>query len=453
MRTRSWPIFGGLGLVFIAVLGLLALRSAGRKPIAETKATKEKTTSLDTSNVLPVAPKSPTSSAHASGQTIDWPVFRGNGLQTGLAGSSLPEPIVVRWVFTPNKYLLATRVGSLFASSTCSPVPVLPLVAARMEVPADGIESTVAIFGGTAYVGSLDEHLFALDLSTGRVNWVYKAGPIRSPVGFSDQYVYVGDTDGLLHCLSATTGRRRWVFNAEAEITSGLDFTADAVLFGTNDESLCCLSKQGEQRWRFRVPGGPVMGTPAVVGNRTFAAGCDSTLHVIDLGSGRETGNTIDLGGQVGASVAVLSDRLYVGTMSSQVLGIDWMKGEILWSFEAASRRQPFFSSPAVTDQLVIVGSRDHRVYALDRQTGQPVWSFPTRKKVDSSPVVVGQRVFVGSSDGNLYVLDLDNGTELQKFALGSAITASPAVGGNCLVIGTTDGTVYCLGAKRSAGK
>jgi outer membrane protein assembly factor BamB len=330
----------------------------------------------------------------------DWPLFRGNPLQTGVAASSLPENLEIRWKFKAK----------------------------------DGIEGAAAIVNGIVYIGSLDEHLYALDLATGQVKWTYqtdpangtKVGPIRASPSVRDGLVYVGDADGMFHCVEA----------------------GDTVLFGSSDENLYCLSKDGKEQWKFKVPGGPVMGTPAIVGDRTFAAGCDSTLHVLDTTKGTEVAGTVDLGGQVGATVAVIGDQVYLGTMSGEVLAINWKKGEILWRFEAPRAKQPFYASAAATENLILIGSRDKRVYALERKSGKEVWSFATKKKVDSSPVIAGQRVFVGSSDGNLYMLELASGNERKHFTLGREITASPAVGDNSLVIGTMDGSIYCFGTK-----
>lgn len=352
----------------------------------------------------------------------DWPLFRGNALQTGVAASALPEKLDIRWKFQAK----------------------------------DGIEGAAAIVQGTVYVGSLDEHLYALGLATGQVKWTYqtdqakgtKVGPIRTSPSVRDGLVYVGDADGMFHCVEATTGKKRWTFDTGAEISSSANFVGDTVLFGCSDEHLYCLSKDGKERWKFKVPGGPVMGTPVIVENRTFAAGCDSTLHVLDTAKGTEVAGTVDLGGQVGATVAVIGDQLYVGTMSGEVLAINWKKGEILWRFEAPRAKQPFYASAAATNDLVIIGGRDKHVYALDRSSGKPVWNFAAKKKVDSSPVVAGGTVYVGSSDGNLYVLDLANGSERTHFSLGKEITGSPAVADNRLVIGTMEGVVYCLGPK-----
>jgi outer membrane protein assembly factor BamB len=344
----------------------------------------------------------------------DWPLFRGNPLQTGVTAQKLPDRLEVLWKFDAK----------------------------------DAIEGTAAIVGGTVYVGSLDEHLYALDLADGRPKWTYKAGPIKAPVSVHDGAVYVGDSDGMFHRVDAAKGTKDWTYKTDGEISSGANFTGDSVLFGSGDENLYRLSlKDGKELWKFSVSGGPVMGTPAVVGGHTFAAGCDSTLHVIDLDTGKET-KSVELSGQVGAAAAVGGDRFYVGTMSNQVQAVDWKKGQVVWTFEAEKRAMPFYASVALTDKLVLAGSRDKRVHALDREKGTEAWSFLTGGKVDSSPVVAGGRVYFGSADGNLYVLD-SKGTQLQKINLGSAVLASPAVGGGRLVIGTEKGAVYCLGAKK----
>jgi outer membrane protein assembly factor BamB len=351
--------------------------------------------------------------ALAACAAADWPIFRGNALQTGVSADKLPAPLAVLWTYKAK----------------------------------DSFEGTAAIVHGTVYAASYDGQLVALALADGKVKWQYKAGPLKVAPSIKAGSIYVGDEDGLFHCVDATKGQKRWTYETQAEITSSANFEGDRLLFGSGDQMLYCLSDKGKDLWKFKVPGGPVMGSPAIVQGRTFVAGCDSMLHVIDTSSGKEIGST-DLGGQVGASVAVGGDRLFVGTMTNQVQAVDWKKIEVVWTFEPTRHAQPFFASAAVSDGLVIVGSRDKNVRALDRQMGKEVWVFPTRGKVDGSPVIAGDRVYVGSLDGNLYVLDLKSGKEVQRLELGRGIAASPAIAEGCVVIGTTDGTLYCLGKK-----
>jgi outer membrane protein assembly factor BamB len=342
----------------------------------------------------------------------DWPLFRGNPLQNGVATSSLPDKLEIRW---------------------------------KIQVK-DAVEATAAIVKDTVYFGAFDQNLYAVSLADGKEKWRYKAGAFKAPPSVFEGAVYVGDEDGMFHCVDAAAGKKRWTFETSGEITSGANFAGDQVLFGSHDSTLYSLRrKDGNETWKFKTQG-PVNGSPVVAGAYTFVAGCDSNLHIVDLKSGKELVQ-IDLDGQAAATGAVLGHRLYVGTMTNEFKAIDLQKKAILWTYEP-QRAQPFYGSAAVTEKLVIVGNRDKFIHALDRENGNLVWTFPTKGRVDGSPVVVGNRVYVGSSDGNLYVLDLAKGTEVQRLELGRGIIASPAVAHHCLVIGTTDGFVYCLGKK-----
>lgn len=349
--------------------------------------------------------------ALAMSAAADWPLFRGNPLQTGVAQGELPPSLAVRWKF---------KAG-------------------------DGIEGTAAIVGDTVYFGSFDEQLYALELAGGKLKWKYKAGPIKASPSVKDGAVYVGNEEGLFHCVDAATGQKRWTFETNGEITSGANFANGQVVFGSHDSTLYCLNaKDGKLVWKLKTEG-PVNGSPAIAQDVTFVAGCDSNLHVVDLKTGKNLVE-IDLGGQAGATAAVVGQQLYVGTMANQFQAVDLSKKALAWTYEP-KRSQPFYASAAVTDKLVIVGGRDKLVHALERPTGKLAWTFATRGRVDSSPVVAGQRILVGSGDGNLYVLDMQ-GQELQRFELGRGIVAGPAVAHGCVVIGTTDGWLVCLGKK-----
>jgi outer membrane protein assembly factor BamB len=354
----------------------------------------------------------PAAPAPTTAPKDDWLLFRGNPAQTGLASSPLPDKLEILWKFATD----------------------------------DGIEGAPAIAKGVVYVGSTDEHLYALSLADGSLKWKYKAGPIKAPPSVRDGKVYVGDSDGVFHCVDAAKGTKIWTFETGAEIISGANFAGDLVLFGSWDESLYCLDKDGKERWKFKTQG-PVNGSPAVVEGKTFVAGCDSQLHVLDAGQGKELA-AVDLNGQAGATAAVVGERLYVGTMSNQFLAVDWKKGEVAWTAQP-ERAQQFYASAAVTDSLIVVGNRDKRVYALERETGKPQWTFVTGGRVDCSPVVVGKRVYVGSLDNHFYVLDLATGKQIQKLELDGPIPGSPAVAADRLVVGTGKGTVYCFGAKQ----
>jgi outer membrane protein assembly factor BamB len=357
-------------------------------------------------------PRGDSAPAAPEGGKNEWPVFRGNALQTGVASSVLADDLAELWKFETK----------------------------------DSIEGAPAVLDGVVYVASMDENLYALNLADGKLKWQYKGGPFKASPAVNGNSVFAGDSDGKFHCVDTTNGTKRWVFETGAEITGGANFFGDLILFGSYDETLYCLTRDGKEKWQFKTQG-PFNGSPAVADGRTFVAGCDSNVHVIDIAKGSEL-TAVDLGSQSGATAAVSGENLYVGTMGNQVQAINWKKGAVAWTFQPAKRAQPFYSSAAVTADLVVIGSRDKRIYALDRKTGTERWSFATDGRVDSSPVAVGNRIFCGSMDGRLYVLDLATGKQLKKIDLDGPVAGSAAVAAGRLLIGTQKGTVYCFGPK-----
>jgi outer membrane protein assembly factor BamB len=345
----------------------------------------------------------------------EWPIIRGDALMTGVGSAELPDQLDEKWTF---------KAG-------------------------DTIEGAPAIVGGVVYFASLDKHLYALDLATGKQKWKVKLGPAKASPSVKGNRIYLGDLDGRFYCVNAADGKVIWTFEAEGEIQASANFHGNNIIFGSHDSSLYCLNPEGKKVWDTKVDG-PINAAAAVVGDRTFATGCsDGILHVIDATNGKELG-TIPTDGQAVSTAAVVGDRVYLSMVSNQVVSVDWKTMKKVWSFEAPKRQMPFYSSAAVVNGLVIAGSRDKKIYAINAKTGTEVWNFVTDGQVDASPVVIGDRVYIGclSNDGNFYVLDLKTGKKLQELNLDSAVTGSVGVGPDCLLVGTDKGTLYCLGKK-----
>ncbi len=345
----------------------------------------------------------------------DWPVFRGSPQMLGVSTEQLPDQLDEVWTFKTS--------GS--------------------------IESAPAVVEGVAYFASTDKFLYALDAKTGKELWRAKLGaPLKASPAVKGGRVYIGDVDGKLFAVDCKTGKTLWTFETQGEIKAGCNFTENAILVGSLDASLYAISTEGQKLWEFKTDG-EVHGSPAVGAGKTFLAGCDRTLHILDATTGQGQA-TIDLAGETAGTIAVAENAAYIGTMTNQVLGLTLTQPKKLWEFEATRRQQPFYSSAAVGEKLIIIGSRDKKVYALDRLTGREVWSMITDGQVDSSPVIVGSKVFAAcmSIDGNCYVFDLNSGRKLQELNLDSAVSGSPAIANQCVFIGSEKGTCYCLGQK-----
>ncbi|GEM_PF-99253 len=343
-----------------------------------------------------------------------WPLIRGNPQATGLARTSLPEKLALRW---------------------------------RVAIDQGGFESTAAIVGGMVYAASSAGKVLALDLASGKIRWEFdtQSGFSSSP-SVDNRFVCLGDVEGKFYCLDREKGVLVWEFATDGPIDSSANFADGRVIFGSQDSYLYCLDLgNGNLVWKYGS-GDQIRCFPAIASNRCFVAGCDGQLHLVDLtdGSCREK---IPLEGPTGNAAAIWENSVFIGTESGAFWALDWAKGEVLW--RAGNERQPLSirTSAAVDNELVIFGARDRHVRAYQRLTGKALWIFEARRKVDSSPVIVGDRVVFGSDDGRLYAVSRQTGELLWEQELGGPIVASPAVAEGCLVIGTTTGELFCLSA------
>ena len=339
-----------------------------------------------------------------------WHTFRGNAQLTGVAPNSLPTNLHLLWTYPTE----------------------------------DAIESTAAIHQNTVYIPSLDTFLYALDLQSGALKWRYAAtSEIRSSPTIAESTLYFGDEGGTFHAVDIRTGQPHWTFTANGGITSTANYTDNRIYFGSYDQHLYCLdATTGSEIWKIATDG-YIHSTPVLYEDLVATAGCDGQLRLLDLEDGRQR-RMIPMGTYVASSAAVLATRAYVGTFGNEVLAVDLKAGVVVWRYQHAVRKFPFYSSPAISEWAAIIGGRDKMVHALDPDNGTPLWTYNAKVRVDSSPVIAGNRVYFGA--GALIALDLATGTEVWRFETGASITASPAIAAGRLIIGATDGVIYSFG-------
>ncbi|MBC7353470.1 MAG: PQQ-binding-like beta-propeller repeat protein, partial [Thermogutta sp.] len=358
----------------------------------------------------------------------DWPVFRGTPTATGLVLGRFDQPPKQAWAFTAEN---------------------------------DSFTATPVVADNTVFLGGNEGNFYAVDLQTGQKRWAWKApAGIVAPAGYWNGHVYVGDINGGFHCLRAQTGDPVWQKEVEGEIDGGPGFATlpsgkQVVVFGSQDTFLYCVDAQtGEIVWK---GGGhdQIRCTPPIVEGRTFIAGCDGKLHVVEIQNGREIA-AIDLEGPTGSTPAVVGSLAYVGTENGVFFGIDWKRAKVVWRYDNENEGGAFRASAAVNERYVVVGSRDKAVHCFDRITGRHVWRFPTRRYVDASPVIVrathqadpdNDLVLAASLDGHVYAVRIRDGQSPWALTVGGAISASPVVVQNALLVATEDGDLLCYRA------
>jgi outer membrane protein assembly factor BamB len=121
---------------------------------------------------------------------------------------------------------------------------------------ASDVDSTPAIDyqSQIAVVGSNDHSVYALDVDTGKVIWVFKTGgEVATSPAIVNQIVAIGSDDGYVYGLDVRTGRLLWKsFHGHKMLCTPLSVLPDGnFCYVTLDECLWCVgSLDGKTVWR-----------------------------------------------------------------------------------------------------------------------------------------------------------------------------------------------------------
>jgi outer membrane protein assembly factor BamB len=78
----------------------------------------------------------------------------------------------------------------------------------------DRIQSSPFAKDNVIYVGSYDQHMYAINTLDGKMKWKYKTfGLIKSSPVLYDGILYFGSDDKFVYALDPTVGKPRWVQN------------------------------------------------------------------------------------------------------------------------------------------------------------------------------------------------------------------------------------------------
>jgi outer membrane protein assembly factor BamB len=304
-----------------------------------------------------------------------------------------------------------------------------------------------------------------------RKNDAGKEMPLRfeAPLVCADGMVFAGSTRGSLIALDAANGEEQWRYETEGIIIGSPNFIFDredaktqrvlgshgqdsrgvlassrskypvaVVVLDQGEGALHCIDvKDGKRIWKTegveRCDGAPG------VGDEVIAFGsCLAKLHIYD-----HTGahlKDIEVGGeaQIAGGVALDGNRAYAGVRDGGMLCFDLDKGDVVWSSDESDDQT--FSTPAVTETMVIYSSDNGWVYGVDKQDGSTLWHHDTNGGQPTSPVVASEQV-IFSADGVLYVLNLKTGQLAWSKEISDEIT-TPALVQDLVIVGADDGTV-----------
>ena len=320
----------------------------------------------------------------------------------------------------------------------------------------DVVRSSPAVSQGIVYVGSNDNHLYALDAGSGQLLWKFDTGDlVQYRPAVSDGMVYLSARDRgshRLHAIDAISGERIWV--AEVPIAFKPDtapMVSGSQVYVTIDSGdLYALSTStGEVVWTFRPPSAPES-PPVVAEGRVFLT-ADSNIFALDEVSGRTIWDrdfywSFDCDA-VDLPALIVDDAVYF-LAGDAIYSNDVSTGETVWSLQLGAAIN---SPPAEAQGFLYIASDGGQFYATDPSKAhykpeEVVWAFDLIDRKLSHPVVSNGILYAQSSDGKLEAYNAAKGYLIWTFDLGDLTDQrSYTAVQNTVYVGASDGSVYAI--------
>ena len=249
----------------------------------------------------------------------------------------------------------------------------------------DRYGSSVMADGKHLYLASRDQHLYALDLKTGREAWRVAAGDIMTatPALYRDLVIFAA-YDGKVRAVSARDGAPRWTFDATLAVPGDLTVSGDRVLLGSRSYDLISLNAAtGQEQWRRYYWFSWIESPPVVRDGVVYTGSSDATnIYAIDLADGALRWKTA-VPGYSWQRTAVDSRTVVAGTVGAgpfpgaragSLVALDRATGAIRWLHldppdgEAAKKEWGFGASPVISGDLAYAADLNGRVYAFELQ-------------------------------------------------------------------------------------
>ena len=159
----------------------------------------------------------------------------------------------------------------------------------------------------------------------------HSEGEIWSSPTVEDGVLYVTSLDGNLYALDASTGNVNWSFDAGNGLATTPVIADDLVLVGGFDAALFAVNKSnGELAWQFEAANW-ILATPVVDGGVAYVGDFDGMLYAVNVESGAEEWSMALNRGVIRGSAAVSGDFVVAGTDDGWLVGVNHTTQQRVW--------------------------------------------------------------------------------------------------------------------------
>ena len=290
--------------------------------------------------------------------------------------------------------------------------------------PLDASGGGLAVDGETLYVTSAFGALFALETETGNQRWKQDldASGVAAPA-VAGGIVYVAGGDSRAWAINSSTGRINWTFSGVPSDQSFAGGASPAVgrslaIFPfANGDVQAVFRRGGFNRWNASV-------------------------------SGAREGFAVNKISEITADPVIDNGRVYVGNFSGRIAAFNGTTGNRIWTAEQGANgailpvgRNDLFT---ITDhnQLMRLSAKDGSV-VWSKQLPHFLDDAEKRRAevtVHYGPILAGDRLIVVSSDGVLRQFSATDGSSLVSVELPAGAASNPIVVGEVLYFVTAKG-------------
>lgn len=268
---------------------------------------------------------------------------------------------------------------------------------------ADYYQSTPVLANGKLYYGTGDGKMQAVNPETGTVIWTFTTGNVvHGKVAVGDSVVYFGSFDGFVYALDAFSGSLKWKFKSighrffpVGEMQGDALYYDGIVFIAGRDFNFYALdAEEGHGLWNKSFEKGWALGKPLIRDSVLYVGTSDDRiLLALDPFNGR-TRWQADARFNIFGSVAIDNDELFLGTLNGRLLCLDVKTGHLNWQLDSDSYRQ--------NRSKYLTGDDQFRpdIGTIIRQDTDILTMYYELGAIFSTPVVTEKLLLVTSSDG-----------------------------------------------------
>jgi len=318
---------------------------------------------------------------------------------------------------------------------------------------------------GHVALGTALQNAFSVSIGAGST----LSARLGAPPVVGGGRVYTIDTSATVRAFDANSGAKAWEsqFGTEKGNSASLFGGGVAVeggrVYATNGLGFVAAldARNGGVIWQVR-PGGPLRGSPTVVGDTLYVVSQDNQIYSLKTADGATNWSAaaaLEIAGVFGTgSPAVAQGTVVAGFSSGELNAYRYENGRLVWQ-DALSRTSITTSVASLSDidanavidngQVFAIG-QGGRMVALELITGQRLWEVNIAGI--STPWVAGDWIFVVTDDAKLIAVARSTGKarwinqlprfQREKSKRGQISYQGPILAGGRLILVGSNGTL-----------